>query len=158
MRINTNKGVIKAIRNKRVVIALPRGGTFTWKTDREFKVGEEVCFALDSVLQKVTDVVPKKEADDIVLVADNEAWGGVIGGINGLDLDDDDQDYEFENDNLEYLEEEDPIDVDNLNSKGQRFEGSIDFDCGERRESLIDEADYFGVDGPEVSESDGPTD
>ena len=157
MLLNTNRGIIKAMHNNRVVIQLPRGGTFKWKTDRVFKIGEEVCFTVDTVLQKITDVIPSKEADDIVQVAEAEAWGVDIGGINGLDLSDEDSDYEFENDNLEYLEEEDPIDEHNLDNTGHRLEGSVDFGCGEHRNDVIEGADYIG--GPtQLPEPDGTTD
>jgi len=143
MFLNTNKGVVKAIRNKRIVIELPRGGTFTFKSDRKLKIGEEVCFTIDSVLQKVTDVIPKAEADETVNIAEEGIWAGIDTNIDGLDLEEDDIGIEEENDDPELWLEEDELDEHEIDDTGQNFKGGFDFGCGEHRADVIDPADYF---------------
>ena len=156
MNLNTNTGVIKEKRNRSIVVEWPRGGTFTFKTNREFKIGDQVCFTVDTVLSKVTDVIPKEEADTVDQVAEAEAWPGAIGNMDDLALEDDHTGFELDSDNLQFVDEEDPIDGDTIDGKGQELEGSFDFSCGEDRETLNDPADYFAA-GDTLEEPDGST-
>ncbi len=121
MLLNANKGVVKAIRNNRIVVELPRGGTFTFKESkgRSFKVGESVCILINTVLQKVTDIIPEKEANEIVQIARDEAWGT---NLEGLDLEDEDIRYEFDN-------EEEPY--DEFDSERQETESNPDHGSGD---------------------------
>jgi hypothetical protein len=123
MLINENKGIVKSIQNNRIVVELPRGGTFTFTADREFKVGDPVCFRLDTVHQKVTSVIPKQEAEDIVQTAD-------IGGIEGFNP----SDGEPEPINhTEHYEEEEPIDEPYIDGPRSNAEISADWLDGEDR-------------------------
>lgn len=141
MLLNANKGVVKAIRNNRIVVELPRGGTFTFreKKGRVFKVGELVCILINSVIQKVTDIIPEKEANKIVQIAQDEAWGT---NLEGLDLEDEDIRYIIDN-------EEDIYEGDEFDSERQEIEGDFDQGIGddygdaEGRDHQLAEQDTF---------------
>ncbi|GAF87234.1 unnamed protein product, partial [marine sediment metagenome] len=61
-------------------------------------------------------------------------------------------------DDLEFMDEEDPIDGDTIDNTGQEPKGPFDFGCGEDRGDVINPADYFAADEEDVvDEADGPT-
>ncbi len=155
--INKNVGTVKAIRNKKVVVELPRGGTFTFKSDREFKIGEAVCFTVNSVLNKITEVMPKKEADETVRIGQDESASGVfIEDYEGIDLEEDDSG--FAEDDLSYLDDEEDItDAYDITDQGQRAQGNFDFECGESGNQIVEAGDYF-ADSDSMEEPDGAKD
>jgi len=147
-QLNSNRGIVKAKKNNNIIVQLPRGGTFTFKTDRKFKVGDPICFTLDTVLNKVIEVLPQKDADSIVDIADNEAWGALMDdGLESIDLEDDDIGYDEqdEEDFLDLITSEEINDEYTISdtSSRQLSEGGINRYCGENGEDVIDPADYF---------------
>lgn len=153
--INEHRGIVKRCRNNKVTVTLPRGGTFTCKTDREFKVGEIVCFVFNPVTKNVLEVMPAKDADEIVSIGQDEsAYGVLIEDYAGIDLEDDDSGFAEED--FDYLFGEEVADDEyGISDQGQGFTGNFDFECGEPRSQVIEPGDYF-ADEDNLEKPDGP--
>jgi hypothetical protein len=141
--INQHKGIVKRTRGNKVWVELPRGGRFEVEANRPYKVGEKVCFVFNSVTNKVLEIMPEKEAEEIAIIGQDEtAHGVLIEDYEGIDLED--EDSGFEEENFDYLfDEEDLSDEHSSSDSRQISKGGFDFECGEPRKDVIDPADYF---------------
>ncbi len=145
-QINTNTGIVKSIKNGRVVIALPRGGIVTTKTKEKFKPGESICFTTDKGTGQIVDTIQKSEADEIVRVNDEDIWPGPLDV--GFELNDDEE-FEVDEEALDLIIDEDEQEViHELANQRQTDAGSPNSECGSDRGDVIDQADYYG-DSPE---------
>lgn len=71
-RLNANYGIVRAISEDRskITIGMPLGGNVQCQ-NAGFKVGQAVCFVLDTVNQRIVQVLPKDIADMQVLLGTN---------------------------------------------------------------------------------------
>lgn len=147
--INQHHGIVAQVQGNKVTIELKRGGKFTVDANRKYVVGEKVCFVLNQIENKVVEVMPKVEADELVSVASEEHGHGVLMDDYDLNLEDeDDCDYvELESieDYANLFDEEEATFYENyFTSEGQDSPRTFDFECGESGRNVIDPADYFG--------------
>jgi len=72
IRVNAYHGVVRRVSRdrSRITISAPRGGTFECQ-NAGFRIGQEVCYILDTLNKKVTQVLPRNVADLQVLMGLN---------------------------------------------------------------------------------------
>ena len=142
--VNTYRGVIRAVKNGIVTIALRRGGTSKAIVNRKFTVGQVVCFTVDPVHLNITNVMLKSEADKIVLKAHSEeARVADMSLPDGL-LIPEIPDF-GETDPVEaYYGKEGCDDIDELLGEGPASQEITDNSGQEDRVTLIDGTVYFG--------------
>jgi hypothetical protein len=118
-------------------------------------VGEAVCFVLNPVTKSILDIMPAKEADDIVSVSQDEtAQAILIEDYEGIDLEDE-EDSNFAEEEFDYLFDEEEAYAYGIPNQGQRPEGAFDFECGESGSQILEPGDYF-ADEDSVDTPDGP--
>lgn len=137
---NANYGIVRRISADRttITIAMPRGGTFECQNEG-FRIGQSVCFILNTLKNKIVKVLPKEVADVQTFLGTNpELQEALTVEPDPAPMPTIEDEEEYDDDYLKYLND---ILPDNRRHEGSVSEEDLDLICEIAREN-VDREDY----------------